>query len=356
MRTLKFFEAIREATDQAMAADSSVYIMGLGVPDPKRIFGTTGGLLEKYGPERVLDMPTSENAMTGVAIGSAIGGMRPIMTHQRVDFFLLAMDQLINNAAKWRVMFAGQMKVPLVIRLIVGRGWGQGPQHSQTLHSLFAHIPGLHVVAPSTPYDAKGLLLSAIAGDDPVVYLEHRWLHNIFGEVPPERYLVPIGKAKILRAGSDLTIVASSHMTLEAWKAAELLSQEDVNAEVIDLRSLSPIDSETIIQSVSKTGRLLVADGDWKTAGFAAEIMAIATESSWKWLKTAPVRVTYPDAAVPTSWPLANHYYPTSKDIALQALRMLGRQVKADALLRESIAQRMQKPLDGPDPGFTGPF
>lgn len=355
MRALKFFEAIREATDQAMAADSSVYIMGLGVPDPKRIFGTTNGLLEKYGSARVLDMPTSENAMTGIAIGSAIGGMRPIMTHQRVDFFLLALDQLINNAAKWRSMFADQMRVPLVIRLIVGRGWGQGPQHSQSLHSLFAHIPGLHVVAPSTPYDAKGLLLSAIAGDDPVVYLEHRWLHNIFGDVPSEHYCVPIGKAKVMREGKDLTIVASSHMTLEAWKAAELLSQESIDTEVIDLRSLRPLDSETIVQSVCKTGRILVADGDWKTAGFAAEILALVTETCWKSLKEAPVRVTYPDSAVPTSWPLANHYYPTSKDIAQQALQMFGRHERAESLLKEIIQQR-QKPLDGPDSSFIGPF
>ncbi len=189
----KFNEAILEAHDQLMAVDPNVYIMGLGVPDPKGIFGTTVGLQEKYGPNRVMDMPCSENAMTGVAIGSALVGMRPIMTHQRVDFFLLALDQLVNNACKWHFMFGGQLNVPLVIRLIIGRGWGQGPQHSQTLTSFFAHLPGLKVVAPSSPYDAKGLLISAVEDNNPVVYLEHRWLHNIYGEVPSEIYRVPLG-------------------------------------------------------------------------------------------------------------------------------------------------------------------
>ncbi|MBF8262508.1 MAG: pDH2 [Parachlamydiales bacterium] len=356
IRSLKFYEAIREATDQAMAADPSIYVMGLGVPDPKGIFGTTLGLAEKYGSERVLDMPTSENAMTGIAIGTAIGGMRPIMTHQRADFFLLALDQLINNAAKWRTMFAGQMKVPLVIRLIIGRGWGQGPQHSQSLHSLFAHIPGLNVVAPSNPYDAKGLLMSAMTGDDPVIYLEHRWLHGIYGNVPKEVFYVPFGQAKITKTGSDLTIVASSHMTLEAWKAAQLLSQEGIEAEVIDLRSLRPLDESAILQSVCKTGRLIVADDDWKTGGFAAEIIAMVTEKAWCRLKGAPQRVTYPDSITPTSWALSNHYYPGAKEITSLALKMLDRPMRSEALLAEILQQRMLKPLDTPDPSFTGPF
>ena len=240
-RQLKFSEAILEATDQKMAQDSNVYIMGLGVPDPKGIFGTTSGLSAKYGSDRVMDMPTSENAMTGIAIGTAILGMRPIMTHQRVDFFLLALDQLINNAAKWHYMFGNQMKVPLVIRLIIGRGWGQGPQHSQSLHSFFAHIPRLKVVMPATPYDAKGLHISAIEDDNPVIYLEHRWLHGIFGEVPLEPYTVPIGEAKIVQGGKDITIVAASHMVLEAYRAAKWLQEDGINVEIIDLRSIQPL-------------------------------------------------------------------------------------------------------------------
>jgi len=345
-RQIKFSEAILEATDQAMGADPNVYLMGLGVPDPKGIFGTTLGLAEKYGPDRVMDMPTSENAMTGIAVGTAIQGMRPIMTHQRVDFFLLALDQLINNAAKWHYMFGGQMKVPLVIRLVIGRGWGQGPQHSQSLQSVFAHIPGLKVVMPSNPYDAKGLLLSAIDDNNPVVYLEHRWLHGIFGEVPEEPFRVPLGKAKIVSPGTDVTIVACSHMTLEAFRAVQWM--EGISAEIIDVRSLKPLDKETILDSVRKTGRLIVADPDWKTVGFSAEVLALAAEETLFSLKCPPVRVTYPDRHTPTSWALSNHFYPTARDIALAACKMMGKTV--------SFPPSGEVPLDVPDKTFTGPF
>lgn len=355
MPTIKFSEAILQATDQKMAEDKTVYLMGLGVPDPKGIFGTTSGLEKKYGSERVLDMPTSENAMTGIAIGSAIVGMRPIMTHQRVDFFLLALDQLINNGAKWHYMFGGKMKVPLVIRLIIGRGWGQGPQHSQTLHSLFAHIPGLKVVAPSNPYDAKGLLVSAIEDDNPVVYLEHRWLHGIHGEVPAELYRVPIGKAKVVKEGNDVTIVASSHMTLEAFKALEHLKKEGIEAELIDIRSFKPLDVDTILTSVKKTGKILCLDDDWKTCGFASEIMAVVAEEAFSDLKAAPMRVTYPDRLSPTSWSLANHYYPTDLEIASSVLKLLEKPVKAKELLQKLIASKIT-PQDVPDKSFTGPF
>ena len=263
-------------------------LWGLGVPDPKGIFGTTSGLEKKFGSNRVLDMPTSENAMTGVAIGSALVGMRPIMTHQRVDFFLLALDQLINNGAKWHYMFGGQRELfaPLVIRLIIGRGWGQGPQHSQTLQSLFTHIPGLKVVMPSTPYDAKGLLVSAVQDNNPVIYLEHRWLHNIYGEVPAELYSVPLGKAKVVLEGSDLTIISCSHMTIEAYKAAHLLQADGISVELIDLRSLKPLDKESVFASVKKTGHALIADPDWKTGGFAAEMCALLAEEVFEYLKS----------------------------------------------------------------------
>ncbi|PIS02113.1 MAG: alpha-ketoacid dehydrogenase subunit beta [Chlamydiae bacterium CG10_big_fil_rev_8_21_14_0_10_42_34] len=355
-RQLKFHEAILEATDQKMAQDPNVYLMGLGVPDPKGIFGTTSGLEKKYGPGRVMDMPTSENAMTGIGIGSAILGMRPIMSHQRVDFFLLALDQLINNAAKWNYMFGGQMKVPLVIRLIIGRGWGQGPQHSQSLHSFFAHIPGLKVVMPSTPYDAKGLLISAIEDDNPVVFLEHRWLHNTFGDVPQEMIRVPIGKAKIVRQGTDVTIAATSHMVLEALKASKWLEKDGISAELIDLRTIRPLDKETLLTSVKKTGRLIVADPDWKTVGTSSEILAIATEEAFSYLKSAPVRVAYPDRHTPTSWALANHFYPTAKHIAIEALKMMGKPTHAQSLIEELLKQCTEEPLDVPDKEFTGPF
>jgi len=191
-REIKFYEALNEALDQCMAAEPSVYVMGLGVPDPKGIFGSTLGLQDRYGPGRVMDMPVAENGMTGVAIGSALAGMRPVMTHQRIDFALLALEQLVNQAANWHYMFAGKMKIPLVIRMIVGRGWGQGPQHSQNLHTWFAHVPGLKVVMPATPYDAKGLLISSIEDDNPVIFIEHRWLYNITGFVPGNMYRVQL--------------------------------------------------------------------------------------------------------------------------------------------------------------------
>lgn len=356
LRQIKYSEAILEATDQKMALDPNVYVMGLGVPDPKGIFGTTSGLAEKYGSDRVMDMPTSENAMTGIAIGSAIRGMRPIMTHQRVDFFLLALDQLINNASKWHYMFGSQMKVPLVIRLIIGRGWGQGPQHSQSLHSIFSHIPGLKVVMPSNPYDAKGLLISAIEDNNPVIYMEHRWLHGIFGEVPRDTYRVPIGKAKVIKEGTDVTVVACSHMTLESFRAMHCIEAEGISVELIDLRSIQPLDKETIINSVRKTGRLIVVDPDWKTVGFSAEVLAIAAEEAFSFLKAPPVRIAYPDRLCPTSWALSNYFYPTAKHIAFEILKMMQKTKKAALLFEEINAQMMQEPLDIPDKQFTGPF
>jgi pyruvate dehydrogenase E1 component beta subunit len=206
-RQLKFSEAIHEAIDVCLERDRKVYLMGLGVPDPIGVFGTTKGLQEKHGKKRVFDMPVAENAMSGVALGSCLVGMRPIMTHMRLEFAMTAMDQICNQAAKWHYMFGGQSKVPLTIRMLVGRGWGQGPQHSQSLHAWFAHIPGLKVVMPSTPYDAKGLLIASIEDDNPVVFFEHRWLHNIHGPVPEGHYTVPLGEPRLVTEGGDVTIV-----------------------------------------------------------------------------------------------------------------------------------------------------
>jgi pyruvate/2-oxoglutarate/acetoin dehydrogenase E1 component len=350
-REIKTFEAIREAIDLCMAKDPTVYIIGLGVPDPKGIFGTTLGLQEKYGLLRVSDMPVSENAMTGVAIGSALTGMRPIMTHQRFDFVLLAMEQLVNQGANWHYMFGGLMRIPLVVRLIVGRGWGQGPQHSQTLQAWFAHIPGLKVVMPTTPYDSKGLLISSIEDDNPVIFIEHRWLHNTLGQVPEGIYRVPLGKAKIVREGRDLTIVATSYMTLEAHTAAKQLAQEGVQAEIIDVLTLKPLDKSTIIESVSKTGRLMVVDTGWKTLGFAGEVIAIVVEESWEMLKCAPRRLALPDCPTPTSHALAKFYYPRAVDIVAIAKSMLG--LEAPSWQESDIDSTF---LDVPDKSFTGPF
>lgn len=333
-----------------MARDPRVYLLGLGVPDPKGIFGTTVGLQQKYGDQRVLDMPTSENGMTGVAIGSALVGMRPLMIHQRVDFALLAMEQIVNQAAKWRYMFGGASRVPLVIRLIVGRGWGQGPQHSQSLHSWFAHVPGLKVVMPATPHDAKGLLIASIEDDDPVVFLEHRWLHSTFGPVPEDSYSVPIGQARVSRPGRDVTLVAVSYMVLEALRAAEHLSRSGIDAEVIDLRTLRPLDKKTVIESVRKTGRLIVADIGWKTGGFANEIIAVAVEEAFEFLRAPPKRLGLLDVPTPSTPGLARYCYPRAVDLVKAAGEVLGRQESDLALPEENC------PLDVPDSSFAGPF
>jgi pyruvate/2-oxoglutarate/acetoin dehydrogenase E1 component len=351
IRTLTFAEAIREATEQAMTRDEGTIIMGLGVPDPKGIFGTTLGLKEQFGNERVMDMPASENGMTGIAIGAALNGLRPIMTHQRVDFALLALEQIINQAAKWHYMFDGKSKVPLVIRMIIGRGWGQGPQHSQSLQSFFAHVPGLKVVMPFSPHDAKGLLLASIEDDNPVIFLEHRWLHNLTGPVPEDYYTVPLGIAEIKRPGKDITIASVSHMTYEALRAAAVLDSGGISVEVIDIRSLKPLDAACIVASLKKTGRLMVLDTGWKTCGFAGEIVALAAEQCLSSLRSPPIRITLPEYPLPTSPALSCNYYPGLRQIVQKGLTLMG-----EADLRLEIPDSDRIPHDVPDLGFKGPF
>ena len=351
-RQLKYSEALREAADLALERDPRVYLLGLGVPDPIGVFGTTRGLQEKYGNKRVFDMPVAENAMTGVALGSAVVGMRPVMTHMRLEFAMTAIDQMCNQAAKWHYMFGSQSAVPLTIRMIVGRGWGQGPQHSQSLHAWFAHIPGLKVVAPSTPYDAKGLLLASIEDNNPTIFIEHRWLYNIHGPVPEGYYSVPMGEPRIVREGRDVTIVASSYSTIDAIRGANLLAGEGIDAEIIDLRTLSPRQDQPIWESVRKTGRLIVVDQGSATCGFAAEIVAAAIENVFDALKAAPARIALPDIPTPTTRALSNFYYPTPRHVANAARRMLGRPMEDPW---SGIAPE-DKTLDVPDQSFTGPF
>jgi pyruvate dehydrogenase E1 component beta subunit len=352
MSQMKCFEAIHDAIDLSMAADPAVYIMGLGVPDPKGVFGTTLGLLQKYGSQRVLDMPTAENGMTGVALGSALVGMRPILVHQRLDFALLSLEQIVNQAAKWHYMFSGQQAIPLVIRLVIGRGWGQGPQHSQSLQAWFAHIPGLKVVMPATPYDAKGLLMASIADDNPVIFLEHRWLHNTFGDVPAGPYQVPLGQARVLRSGTDLTIAATSYMVLEALRCADVLGEIGITAEVLDLRTLRPLDTPTILASVRKTGRFLVADTGWKMCGMSGELLALVAEEAFGALKSRPRRVGLLDCPTPTSPALAQYCYPRAVDMVTIACDMLNVAPEHVPLPDEDPTA----PLDVPDSSFRGPF
>ncbi len=351
MRELSYANAIKEATDFCLEVDQSVLVIGLGVPDPKGIFGTTTGLQDKYGVDRVMDMPLAENGMTGVVIGASLNGYRPILTHQRVEFALLSMEQIVDQAAKWFYMNAGHQNVPIVIRLIIGRGWGQGAQHSQSLESWFAHIPGLKVVMPSNAYDAKGLLISSVEDNNPVIFLEHRWLHNTIDYVPDKAYRVPIGEAKVARDGSDITIVTHSYMVLESMKCSEILSNQGISIEVVDLRSIRPLDTKTILNSVTKTKRLIVADNGWIHFGVSAEIISIVTENIFEKLLSAPERIGMNNSPSPSTRALANNFYPRSIDIARIACKMLKKSIDFDRLFPKS-----DLPEDIPDPAFNGPF
>ena len=349
-RRIGYGEAIREALDQALAADPDVMVMGLGVPDPKGVFGSTLGLQEKHGPDRVFDIPLSENAVTGVALGCATTGLRPVLVHQRVDFTLVSFEQVINQLAKWRFMFGGRLSAPVVIRMIVGRGWGQGPQHSQSLQALFAHVPRLSVFMPTPRSAAMGMITSAIESDDPVVCLEHRWLYQIRDEVAIDRYRVPLNRARVMRSGSDVTLVGVSYMALECLTAAEMLEGAGVSAEVIDLRSIRPLDDATILDSVNRTGRLLTVDNGHVVGGISAEITAMVVERSFDQLKAAPGRMGFPDHPTPTTPSLADGYYPLPHEIAEAAARLVG---VGQTFEPGELGDRR---LDQPDPSYEGPF
>lgn len=349
-REITFAEAIRDGLSVAMALDESVICYALGIDDPKGTFGTTLGLHQRFGRQRVFDTPTSENAMTGIGIGAAIGGLRPVMTHQRLDFFLLAMDQLVNNAAKWQYMFGGQGSVPITIRLILGRGWGQGPTHAQNLQSWFAHIPGLKVLMPTTPADAKGLLLSSIFDPNPVVFLEQRWLHNLRGDVPDGDVRIPLGEAQLVCQGRDVTIVSHSYMTIEAIHAIDSLTNQGVSCDLVDLRSIRPLDWAAIHNSVEKTGRLLVLDTANPFCSVASEIVARVARDRFKALRCAPRQLTPPDAPSPTSPALSKAFYPNADDIIREVGILIGRKLVADT------AALRTHPHDVPGDWFTGPF
>ena len=351
MAKITFSTAINEALYEAMKIDPSVICYGLGVTDPKAVFGTTANLEKRFGCERVFDMPTSENAMTGVAIGAALNGIKSVMTHQRIDFFLLAMDQLVNSAAKWHYMFGSQNSIPITIRLIIGRGWGQGPTHSQNLQAWFAHIPGLKVVMPTTPEDAKGLLVSSIFDPNPVVFLEHRWLHNVTGEVPDGDFRLPLGKAKITKSGMDVTIVSMSYMTIEALHAAEYLEKQGISCEIIDLRTIKPLDWDAVFKSVKKTGRLLALDSGFSTGSVAGEIVARVAIENFSALKVAPARLAMPDVPEPTSPSLTKGFYIRAGNIANKVLEMMH---KTSHQAWQDLPE--QSPHDVPGEWFSGPF
>ena len=325
MRTLKYCQALSEGLVQAMDRDINIFVTGIGVDYPSGIFGSTVEAALRF-PKRVFDAPAMENALTGIAIGAAAVGKRPVIVHPRNDFMFLAFDMMINLAAKWKYMYGGNAgNVPIVVRAVIGKGWGQGASHSQSLQSVLAHFPGLSVVMPAFPKDAKGLLMSALTHSSPVVILEHRTLYDTEGEVPVEPFYTPIGKADLVRAGNDITVVATSYMSYEALRAAELLEKIGVSVEVIDLRSIRPLDEATILQSIKKTGRLIVADTSWELCGVSSEIAALAAEKGFSYLKAPVLRITPANCPAPVSLPLEKAFYPTSTTIAQAVLTTLGK-------------------------------
>lgn len=357
LRSVTFADAIREGITEAARRDSSVFLMAEGVDDPSSIFGTIKGIAKEIGPDRSVEMPIAENALIGVGIGAALSGRRPVISLQRVEFALLALEQLFNNAAKSHYVSNGQHKVPIVVRLIIGRGWGQGPEHSQSLETIFSYIPGLKVVMPAFPRDAKGLIASAIADDNPVVFIEHRWCHYATGEVPDGYYREDLTGSRLHNDGDDITIVASSYMTLEALRAAEALNEIGCAAAVIDLRVLRPLNMAPIIASVRKTGRLLTVDTGWRTLGLGAEIVARISQDCFGQLKTAPRRIGLPDHPIPSSRGLVANVYPSAETILAEAGAMIGIDTARLAAVRAELAAKRSKvPIDVPDPFFKGPF
>jgi acetoin:2,6-dichlorophenolindophenol oxidoreductase subunit beta len=322
-RLLPYVDALREGLAQEMRRDPSVFVFGLDVDDHKAIQGSTRGLAQEFGPERVFGTPLSEDAMTGVAIGAAMAGMRPVHVHIRMDFLMLAMNQLINIAAKSSYMYDGQVKVPMVVRSMIGKSWGQGAQHSQGLHAMFMHVPGLKVVAPSNAYDAKGALIAAIRDDNPVIFVEHRLLYFTEAFVPEELFVVPFGKARVCTQGDDITIVGVSNMLLECVRAHELLADIGIHAEVIDPISLVPLDVDTIVKSVKRTGRLLVVDNAWTSCGASAEIVAQVIERAQNGKPIRVQRMGYAPTTCPTSPALEREFYPDPLKIAQAAYALV---------------------------------
>jgi len=311
---LSFAQSINAALRQALDLDPGVFVCGIGADTPAGIFGTTKGLVDRFGSKRVFDTPIAEAGLTALAAGAANAGLRPVIIHQRLDFMLYSVDQVVNWMAPWRFMSGGRAKMPVTIRAIIGKGWGQGPQHTKSLHTWFAHVPGLQVVMPASPSDAKGLLLSSIMSDDPTLFIEGRSLFSMQEDVPDAPYFIRLGEALVRRAGKDITLVSMGSMVPLALQAADTLSKANIDTEIVDLRCLMPLDIANIVTSVKKTGRLVVAEPGWRMYGAAAEIIATIVETLGE-MRSRPRRVAWPQSAVPTSSKLEEQFYPTSDDI-----------------------------------------
>ena len=320
----QYSEAINEGLDQAMALDDNVIVMGQLVDCIPGIFGTTIGLVEKYGKNRVQDFPISENLMTFAALGASLTGVRPVIVHQRLDFMIYSLDAIVNWMSLWYFKSNRESSVPVTIRAIVGKGWGQGPQHSKSLHAWFGHLPGLQVAVPSTAHDVKGLLLESIFGENPSIIIEHRSLFSMSDDVPETPYRVKFGQALVREQGTNVTVVAIGGMVPVALQAAAALRPQGVSIEGGDLRTISPMDTLTVLRSVAKTGRLVVLDLDWKAIGVASEIITLVCEEMMEKLKARPVRVCLPDSHTPMSSTLEELYYPDAEHVITEIRRVMG--------------------------------
>jgi len=326
MREITYAEAIREALRQEMRRDKNIFLIGEDLGIYGGAFGVTYGLIDEFGEERVRDTPISEAAIAGAALGAAITGMRPVAEIMFMDFTTIAMEQIVNQAAKIKFMFGGKVKVPMVVRTPAGSGTGAAAQHSQSLEAWFTHVPGLKVVMPSTPYDAKGLLISSIRDDNPVIFIEHKLLYKITGEVPEEEYKIPLGVADIKRKGEDLTIVATSIMIQKTLYASKELEKVGISIEVVDPRTLKPYDKKTIIESIKKTGKVIIVHEACKTGGFGAEIAAMISESeSFDYLDAPIKRLGGLDIPIPYNRNLERHAVPQIKDIINATKELAGK-------------------------------
>lgn len=322
-RLISYRQALHEALVLALRKDDRVFVFGEGVDDPAGVFGTTLDLHKEFGSQRIFDTPVCENTLTGIAIGASLAGMRPVLVHMRTDFLLMSMDQIVNHAAKWKYMFGGKVSVPIVIRAIIGGGWGSAAQHTQAFQALFAHVPGLKVVMPATAYDAKGMLLSSILEDSPTIFIEHRWLYDYKDNVPVDPYLVPIGKAVIRRPGKDITLIADSFMVVLAIESAKMLEKEGIDAEVIDLRSIKPFDSELIGESIKKTGKAAILDFGYRFCGISSEIAAFIAENLFGHLKAPICRIALPDIPTPASHAFEKFYYPAAEKVISEIKKVI---------------------------------
>lgn len=342
-----FFNAIKKAIDDSMRKDKKVILMGLGVDDPKGVFGTTLDLHKKYS-NRVFDLPTAENSFTGIGLGMATSGYKPIIVHQRVEFSLLSIEQIFNQIAKWYFMSAGKVNVPMVIRLIIGKGWGQGPQHSQSLETIFSHIPGLKVVSPTNSNNAYWLLKESIKDKNPIIFFEHRWLHGTYGQID-KKGKFKIGKSIYEKRGGDISLISYSYSVLECIKAANYLKEYyNINCEILNLLSLRPIDKNQILKTAKKNKKILIVDNGMTKYGISAEIAALVQENIQ--IKIKIKRIGVADSPIPSSISIAKYCYPESDRICMEVLKIL--KIKK----KYSFKSLIRKHADQPDDNFKGPF